>query len=178
MLAWRRNAYLSCVRGQRCLAAPLLSWKLFACRTRCSELPKHNTQLCMSGLDTAAFMSHLFPCCREPSWKSLSQRASLGLFNFLHKCGGDCYIPPRIVSPFHCAPPVLCRSVSGWAMRLVFPLESTSRETNLNPLTENSYCSSWLSALLEIFSCIINTGKKKLFGKQTFQGLWSNKKQL
>lgn len=100
MMAWRRNAYLSCVRGQRCLAAPLLSWKLFACRTGCSELPKHNTQLCMSGLDAAAFMSHLFPCCREPSWKSLSQRASLGLFNFLHKCGGDCYIPPTHSFPF------------------------------------------------------------------------------
>lgn len=31
----------------------------------------------------------LFPhCTDEQSWKSLSNGASLGLFNFLHKCGG------------------------------------------------------------------------------------------
>lgn len=27
--------------------------KLFACRTGCSELPEHNTQLCMSGLEAS-----------------------------------------------------------------------------------------------------------------------------
>lgn len=178
MMAWHRNACLSVsgVKGHSLVASPLLET---GCQQdRLPELPKHNTQLCVSGLEAAAFTSQIFPHCTEQSWRLLSNRASLGLFNLLHKCGGDCYIS-------HSFPPPLCASgpvpechglhhEAGLSTGIYEQRNQPKPSRRLKALM----CSSWLLILLEMFSCIINTEKKKLFGEQAFQGLRSNKKQL
>lgn len=67
----------------------------------------------------------------KKSWKTLSQRASLGLFHFLHRRGGDSCVSLMLgFPPFHCALLVKCPIDMAGVMMPVFPLESTSTETN------------------------------------------------
>lgn len=96
MMTCPRNAYLtsklvSGVRGAWLRRFSLFLGNDLPAGQVALQLPQHNTRPCMSGLDTAAFVSHSVPRCskKKKSWKTLSQRASLGLFHFLHRCGGD-----------------------------------------------------------------------------------------
>lgn len=136
MMTCPRNAYLSSKLVSGVKGAWLRRFSLFLGNNLPAgqvalQLPKHNTRPCMSGLDAAAFVSRSVPRCSKKSWKTLSQRASLGFFHFLHRCGGDCCVSLMLgFPPFHCALLIMCPIDMAGLMMPVFPLESTSTETN------------------------------------------------
>lgn len=86
-----------------------------------------------------------------PDKKKKGKSIIWGLFNLLHKCGGDCYIPPYSHTHTHSFPLPLCASSvvpechglsheAGLSTGI-----STSRETSLNPSTESTFPALFLN---------------------------------
>lgn len=111
--------------------------------------------------------SHAVVRKKKKSWKTLSQRASLGLFHFLHRCGGDSCVSLMLGFP----PVPLCASsnVPDWYGRSNDASLSTGIYEHRNKpvlltIVVGTH-SSWK------FSCTINTGDNGAHWKEEHSGV-------